>query len=133
MLDAGVFGIEDEGKVIAGLIGTALFAAYGCGQIISGFLGDKLSPKLMILIGLSTSAVCNGMMPLLTNPLLMIPVWAVNGLAQACMWPPLVAILTARLNRQEYSRACVWVSQGSAFVCQGSHLNRRAEPRVYPY
>ena len=25
------------------------------------------------------------------------------------------------------------LSQGSAFVCQGSHLNQRAEPRVYPY
>jgi hypothetical protein len=29
------------------------------------------------------------------------------------MWPPLVAILTAQLDQQEYSHACTWVCQGS--------------------
>ena len=29
-------------KVDAGLIGTALFVAYGAGQLVSGVLGDKI-------------------------------------------------------------------------------------------
>lgn len=97
MLADGVF---DKGT--AGLVGTALFAAYGFGQIISGFLGDRLSPKRMILLGLTTSAVCNALMPLLPNPLLMIPVWAVNGLAQAMLWPPIVRLLSENLSHEHY-------------------------------
>ena len=54
-----------------------------------------------------------GVMALESSALLPV-LWAVNGFAQACMWPPLVAILTARLSGRDYSRACVWVSQGSA-------------------
>lgn len=51
----------------------------------------------------------------LTVPSLLPVLWAINGFAQACMWPPLLAILTAQLPQEQYSRACVWVSQGSAF------------------
>lgn len=102
MLDAGVFGSGEGALPLAGLVGTALFAAYGLGQIISGFLGDRMSPKRMILIGLLTSAACNAAMPLLTNPVLMIPVWAVNGLAQAMLWPPIVRILSENLSHEHY-------------------------------
>lgn len=97
MLNGGVF---DKGT--AGLVGTALFAAYGFGQIVSGFLGDKLSPKAMILTGLLTSAICNTLMPLVPNPVLMIPVWAVNGLAQAMLWPPIVRLLSENLSHEDY-------------------------------
>ena len=37
------------------LIGT--FIAYGCGQLISGFFGDKISPKKLVSIGLLVSSV----------------------------------------------------------------------------
>ena len=44
---------------IGGLIGSALFFAYGAGQLISGFLGDRLPPQHIILGGIAVSAVCN--------------------------------------------------------------------------
>ena len=99
---AGMLSLDVFDKGTAGLVGTALFAAYGFGQIISGFLGDKLSPKLMILVGLATSAVCNALMPLVPSPILMIPVWAVNGLAQAMLWPPIVRLLSENLSHEHY-------------------------------
>ena len=39
--------IQSEGftKGQAGIIGTAFFLAYGGGQFVSGFLGDRLSPR----------------------------------------------------------------------------------------
>ena len=40
----------------AGLIGTILFIAYGSGQIVSGILGDRISPGLLIVIGLSVAS-----------------------------------------------------------------------------
>ncbi len=92
-------------KATAGLIGTALFAMYGIGQIISGLLSDKLSPKKLILIGLSTTAVCNALMSLVKIPYLMIPIWGINGLAQAMLWPPIVRIFSQNLNSEEYVKA----------------------------
>ena len=35
-----------------GLIASILFVTYGFGQLISGFLGDRLNPKAMIFAGL---------------------------------------------------------------------------------
>lgn len=97
MLAEGVFD-----KVTAGLVGTALFAAYGFGQIISGFLGDKLKPKHMILFGLSLTSLCNLLMPLVPDAAMMIPLWAVNGLAQAMLWPPIVRLLSENLSHADY-------------------------------
>lgn len=48
-------------KSQAGLIGTALFFSYGFGQVVSGFLGDKVKPQLLILIGFVVTILCNGL------------------------------------------------------------------------
>ena len=99
---AGMLAEEVFDKGTAGLIGTALFAAYGFGQLLSGYLGDKWQPNHMILFGLSLSALCNALMPLVPQPFLMIPVWAVNGLAQAMLWPPIVRLLSENLSHEDY-------------------------------
>ena len=44
---------------IGGLIGSALFFSYGFGQLISGFLGDRLPPERIITVGIGTTVVCN--------------------------------------------------------------------------
>ena len=102
------------GKQAGALALTACSVTYGLGQLLSGWMGDRFKPQNIILLGFLLTAAMNlGVMMLETARLLPV-LWAMNGLAQACMWPPLVAILTNHLNQQEYSRACVWVSQGSA-------------------
>lgn len=90
---------------VGGLIGSALFFSYGFGQLISGFLGDRLPPQYIILGGIGITAVCNALFPLLTAPVAFIAVWAVNGLAQAMFWPPLVRILAANFSHERYATA----------------------------
>lgn len=92
-------------KSIGGLVGTAMFIFYGVGQLISGYLGDKTKPELLITVGIATTAVCNLLMPLLPSAYLMIPVWAINGLAQAMLWPPIVRILADNLKHEDFVRA----------------------------
>lgn len=98
---------------VAGLIGTALFVFYGVGQLISGYLGDKLQPKYLMFAGLMVSAVCNLLLPLMPNGYLMIPVWAVNGFAQALLWPPIVRILSDNLSHEKYVTANLVVTCGA--------------------
>ncbi len=100
-------------KDIAGLIGTALFVFYGAGQLLSGYLGDKLQPKYLMFSGLMVSAVCNLLLPLMPNGYLMIPVWAVNGFAQALLWPPIVRILSDNLSHEKYVTANLVVTCGA--------------------
>ena len=96
----------------AGLVGTMLFAFYGAGQLISGYLGDKIKPGHLIIIGLSATALCNATMPYLPDAG-MIVVWGINGLAQAMLWPPIVKILSNHLDHKTYVTAHLIVTSAA--------------------
>ena len=87
---------------------------YALGQILSGYLGDRLKPQNVILCGFLLTGAMNLSVGFLQNPGILVALWAVNGFAQALMWPPMLAILAKYLSNDEYSRACVWVGWGSA-------------------
>ena len=93
---------------------TGAFITYGIGQLVSGYLGDKIQPKKLIAIGLATTSVMNLLIPLCQNPLQMTIVWCLNGFSQSFMWPPIVKILFTSLTQEDYSNGCVKVSWGSS-------------------
>ena len=94
---------------------TGSFITYGTGQIISGILGDRISPKKLVAIGLSVTVSMNLLIPLCPTPQIMLAVWCVNGFAQSFLWPPLVRLMTALLSEEDYKNACTKVSWGSSF------------------
>ncbi len=94
---------------------TASFITYGVGQLISGYLGDRISPKLLILSGFVVTALMNFLIPFCPTSGFMVAVWGINGFAQAMMWPPLVKIMTTMFTDDVYRRATVMVSWGSSF------------------
>ena len=100
-------------KDVAGLIGTALFVFYGAGQLISGYLGDKIPARWLMSTGLFVSAICNVLLPLMPNGYAMIPLWAINGFAQALLWPPIVKILAENLTHRKYVTANLIVTCGA--------------------
>ena len=105
---ATLFGILSAGAITsttAGLVETAMFIFYGAGQLLSGFLGDRVKPAVLLGVGLGTTALCNGILPLMPSGEWMIPVWALNGLAQAMLWPPIVRILATSLDHERYVTA----------------------------
>ncbi len=101
-------------KTAISSVTTALFIFYGIGQIISGWLGDRFPPERIVSTGLLTSAVMNLIIPHCSSIPQMTVVWAVNGLAQAMLWPPIVRILSAGCHKKEYQSATVVVSWGSS-------------------
>ncbi len=108
MISAGVID-----KSLGGFIGMGLFICYGVGQLVSGYLGDKIKPRDLIFIGLGISGVCNLLMPLVTNATLMIPIWALNGLGQAMLWPPIVRMLADSLDHERFVRANLLVTSSA--------------------
>ena len=93
---------------------TGSFITYGIGQIISGILGDHISPKRLVSYGFILTVSMNLLIPLCKTPYLMLVVWCVNGFAQSFMWPPLVRLMTALLSEDDYKRVTVKVSFGSS-------------------
>lgn len=98
------------------IVVTALTVSYGLGQIISGMLGDKIKPQLLLSIGLAVASVCNALMFFMPSIPAMTAVWCVNGFAQSLLWPPIVRIMSVNLNDTEYGYAAVRVSWGSSIA-----------------
>ena len=96
---------ENIMKSAAAPITTAFFITYGIGQLLSGYLGDRVSPRFLIFGGSVVAAVCNLMMPLVSPEIpLMALVWGINGVALSMIWPPLVKICANALTEEDYNR-----------------------------
>lgn len=95
----------------AGLIGMLLFVFYGCGQLVSGILGDRVKPEILVGIGICGSAVCNLLLPFAIGSVPALAVlWSVNGFVQSMFWPPLVKTVSVMLPRKNYNAATLAVS-----------------------
>ncbi len=105
---------ENFSEVGASVALTGLFITYGIGQIISGFLGDKVKPQSLVFCGLVLSAAMNLTITVCPNTTWLTIVWCINGFAQAMMWPPLVRIISTYMNEDEYKKATVRVTWGSS-------------------
>ena len=78
-------------KTSLGGILSALFAMYAIGQFINGQLGDKLNSRLIITVGLLSSAILNIFMGLTGGIIgLMVVIWGLNGYFQSMGWGPTV-------------------------------------------
>lgn len=93
---------EGIGKEAVSLAVTGLFITYGTGQLISGFLGDRISPKYLMCAGMITVSLMNFLLPLNSNPYYMLAVWCAVSLLGT-----VVCLCTASSwKRKIYNRIC---------------------------
>ena len=102
-------------KTMLSVAVTGSAITYGLGQILSGYIGDRISPKRLVFIGLLTTVCMNLLIPLCQTHVQMTVVWCVNGLAQACMWPPMAKLMVSLFDIPTYSRGSTVVSWGGSF------------------
>lgn len=104
--------IQSEGftKGQAGIIGTGFFLAYGAGQFVSGFLGDRLSPRKMVFTGLFISSIANFLMAASSSYWMMTVIWCVNGLFQAFIWSPMIRLMFEYYKTETRVQACVYLN-----------------------
>lgn len=100
--------ISSEGfdKGQAGIIGTGFFFAYGVGQFVSGFLGDRVSVKKMVFTGLFFSGLCNLLMSAGQGIGFMTAIWCVNGLVQSLIWSPLLRLVSEHCQDENRQKVC---------------------------
>lgn len=117
MIAAGVLS-----KSQGGSISMIFFFCYGGGQLINGFLGDRLSPRMMIFTGLAVSALCNLCMATVFFYPAMLLAWGVNGYAQSMIWPPIIHIFAEYLDKRNMVKCCVNITSTIAMGTLASYL-----------
>ena len=109
-----VMAEEHYAKDEASVVLTGLFITYGLGQLVSGWLGDRVNPKYLMCGGLVLASSMNLLLPVFSSSIpLMTAVWCVNGFGQAFMWPPIIKLLNNFLSPEHYLHASMKVSWGS--------------------
>jgi sugar phosphate permease len=85
------FGYSSAG---VGLIGTAFFWAYAAGQLVNGYIGDRVSGRVFVFVGLLMSVLLNILFGFSSALVVMIILWGANGIFQSMLWGPLVKTLS---------------------------------------
>ncbi len=95
----------DVSRAQIGILGTVFFWTYGIGNFVNGQLGSQVNPVRLVALGLLVTALVNLAFGFQTSLVMMLALWAVNGLAQSTGWPPMLRILSERLDPSQVKRA----------------------------
>jgi sugar phosphate permease len=88
-LAEGGLGLSGEQ---VGWILASLKIAYGVGQLLNGQLSERISPRVMLAIGMFGSAALNVLFGLSAGFWFLLFVWATNGFFQSLGWTPTVRV-----------------------------------------
>ena len=87
-----------------GLVTSLFFLTYTLGQLVNGYLGDKVSSKLMIISGLMLSAIFNIGFAVYPSLLAAAICWGLNGYAQSMLWAPIMKTMTVWFHGSQLAR-----------------------------
>ncbi len=84
------------------VVSSAFFICYGAGQLISGILGDRLSPRLLVFWGTFISALSNILLFFVCNSHIAFTLlWGVNGIVQSLVWSPILRVAGDYFDKKE--------------------------------
>lgn len=82
-------------------IWASFLIAYALGQFLNSYFGRKWGPRVILLLGLGVSIICNTLFGFTNSFPLFILFMFVNGLAQASGWPGCIGAISRWLRRSE--------------------------------
>ena len=107
--------VNSEGitKMSASMAVTGSFVTYGIGQLISGWLGDRIKPRYLMFIGLMVSAGMNVCVPLFSRPAAMLVFWC------SLRWSGFCRIILTRIpiRKAASGSAGDLLPARSSFIC----------------
>lgn len=84
-------GLFTESEIAA--VSSAFFICYGLGQLVSGAVGDKISPRHMIFLGVLISGAINILIFFCyTSYIALLLLWGLNGAVQSMVWSPILRV-----------------------------------------
>jgi sugar phosphate permease len=111
----GPDGLQAQLELSKAEIGTILGGlklAYGLGQFINGQLAERVPARLLLAIGMFTSAALNVMFGLGTGFYFLLFVWAANGFFQSMGWTPCMKVVSRWFPPERRGRAVGLIGTG---------------------
>ncbi len=96
-----------------GLLSSTYMIFYAGGQLVNGFLGDMISPKWMILVGIGLGGSAIIVFPFLSHDILRIVCFAVLGFGLSMVRGPLMKIISESTEPRQARFICVFFSVAS--------------------
>lgn len=81
-------------KEYTGLLSSTCFIFYAVGQLVNGFLGDRIHPKVMVAAGLGLSSVATLSVPCFNSRILHFAAFALIGFGLSMLRGPLMKIIS---------------------------------------
>jgi OPA family glycerol-3-phosphate transporter-like MFS transporter len=106
----GMMNSQGWSNTDAGLIGSVFFWAYAMGQLINGFIGDRLKSRYFIFTGLAASALINLCVGFSSSLPLTIALWCANGFFLSMLWGPIVKTVSVWFPKKKWASVAVILS-----------------------
>ncbi len=105
MLEGGEFTVEQ-----IGLLSSVYMVLYAAGQLVNGFLGDRISPKWLVVLGMLISGGVCILFPLLSSPILQVLCFVFMGFGLSMLRGPLMKIISENTLPNHARIICVLFS-----------------------
>ncbi len=110
---AAIAAIVSEGifsKSATGVINAAFYLFYGGTQVIGGYLADRISPSILLFIGMFGALFANIAMALTESFTVMLVAWSMCGVLQFGVWPSTLKIIATVLRPDHRQKAALYIT-----------------------
>ncbi|MBE5868862.1 MAG: MFS transporter [Lachnospiraceae bacterium] len=102
-----------------GMIGSVFFVVYALGRVVNGYIGDRVSPWIMMSLGLLIAGASNLLIGFLPPFIGILLLWGSNAYAQSMLWSSLTRTVS---EIYEYEKAKKMMSYMISSVAAGNIL-----------
>lgn len=92
-------------KTVGGTAGTLFLIVYAVGQLVNGYLGDRVHPRYMICAGLCGAGCMDILMGVSSNGYAFCAVWAACGFFCSMLWPSIIRAVSRYTTRDISQKA----------------------------
>lgn len=97
-----------------GLLSSVFLWVYGLGQLVNGYIGDRISAKYFMLLGFGMASLMNALFAVTHNYWMMVLCWAANGWFQSMLWGPIIKTVANWYEPGKSGRAMIAISTSTA-------------------
>lgn len=100
-----------------GLVGSVFFVTYAVGQLVNGYIGDRVSPYWFVVWAMLGTTLANGAVSLSTGYGAILLFWGFNGYCQSVFWGALNRILSCHYDQAKHSMVSTVMSSSMVGGC----------------
>lgn len=93
VLDKAAVGMSVTVEYL-GIASSIYFGTYAVGQLLNGFVGDRVSPHKFIILALLMTGTINTVLGLQSSGAVFLLLWGINGFCQSMFWSTLLRLLS---------------------------------------